>query len=381
MGLYIGNFSTDVNTGNTNVPMYGVKFDGVSSNAGTRLYDATSLNWTPSTASVAGTDDFATLAPFNVRECITKYNSSAQEREVLAYKGDSNWATVLASGEGDRMIEFPKFWYKRPSRYEFIVSPEYIEGFTPSPWHFRNGVMRDYRRITKYVIDSAYTSKSGSMAKNFSSIADINATRDRLRAKGMYLFDFDAYSSIALLMLVKYANMDVQSVVGSGQYQGNSGSSDSILGLDGTLSDKTLAEPIVSFGIENLWGGYTKFIDGFWGYNDKVYYQNIEDVSSTMWSANVFGNNYNIRSLNSSIPMTSGYIKELMYDDEKDYALLCSESDSSSGVSHFFVCNIINNFSLGSGGTQINSSSGILFLSPNYFPNWASTLAFLATEM
>lgn len=44
MGLYIGDFSTGVNTNDNNVPMYGVKFTGVSSNDGTRLYDASSLS-------------------------------------------------------------------------------------------------------------------------------------------------------------------------------------------------------------------------------------------------------------------------------------------------------------------------------------------------
>ena len=44
MGLYIGDFSTGVNTNDNNVPIYGVKFTGVSSNDGTRLYDASSLS-------------------------------------------------------------------------------------------------------------------------------------------------------------------------------------------------------------------------------------------------------------------------------------------------------------------------------------------------
>ena len=135
MGLCIGNFSNGIlptsvkESIGADTPMYGVKFDGTNS-AGIRTYDAATLNWTPSTASVAGVDDFANLAPFNVKECITQYNSSTGEREVLAYKGDSNWASLVASKTGDRMIEFPVFYYRRPSKYEFIKQVKNTRDFS-----------------------------------------------------------------------------------------------------------------------------------------------------------------------------------------------------------------------------------------------------------
>ena len=88
------------------------------------------MNWTPSTSSVAGVDDFANLAPFNVKECITQYNSSTGEREVLAYKGDSNWASLVAAKTGDRMIEFPVFYFRRPSKYEFIKQVKNTRDFS-----------------------------------------------------------------------------------------------------------------------------------------------------------------------------------------------------------------------------------------------------------
>ena len=63
MGLCIGNFSNDIlptsvkESIGADTPMYGVKFDGTNS-AGIRTYNAATLNWAPSTASVAGVDDF-----------------------------------------------------------------------------------------------------------------------------------------------------------------------------------------------------------------------------------------------------------------------------------------------------------------------------------
>ena len=53
---------------------YGVRFDGENS-AGIRLYDAENLVWERSSNAVAGQDDFANIAPFNIKECITQYNA------------------------------------------------------------------------------------------------------------------------------------------------------------------------------------------------------------------------------------------------------------------------------------------------------------------
>lgn len=98
---------------------------------------------------------------------------------------------MLASGDGDRMIEFPKFWYKRPSRYEFIISSEYKEGFTPSPWHYRNGVMGDVRRITEFNVDTAYGSQTCNTVQVSQSM---DTFRTKLKANGMYIMDCGAYA-------------------------------------------------------------------------------------------------------------------------------------------------------------------------------------------
>src|SRR5574344_1750769 len=216
MGLCIGNFNNNIlptsvkESIGADTPMYGVKFDGTNS-AGIRTYDAATLNWTPSTASVAGVDDFANLAPFNVKECITQYNSGTGEREVLAYKGDSNWNSLVAAKTGDRMIEFPVFYYRRPSKYEFIVSPTYKAVFQPSPWHYRKGELKEVRRISKYNIDTNYASQTGTTPR---VNTNMNTFRTNLRAKGWYIMDCDAWYSLSILMLVKYANMNLQSTVG-----------------------------------------------------------------------------------------------------------------------------------------------------------------------
>lgn len=93
MGLFVGNLDkgwlpSDVTTAmlSSNKIIYGVSFDG-STHAGVRLYDSVGLRWTPSSEAKAGIDDFKDLAPFNVKKCVTQYNSSTGKREVLAYQG------------------------------------------------------------------------------------------------------------------------------------------------------------------------------------------------------------------------------------------------------------------------------------------------------
>lgn len=291
MGLCIGNFSNDIlptsvkESIGADTPMYGVKFDGTNS-AGIRTYNAATLNWTPSTSSVAGVDDFANLAPFNVKECITQYNSNTGEREVLAYKGDSNWASLVASKTGDRMIEFPVFYFRRPSKYEFIVSPTYKPGFQPSPWHYRKGVLKEVRRISKYNIDTNYASQTGTSPR---VNTNMNIFRTNLRAKGWYMMDYDAWYSIAILMLVKYANMNLQSAVGLGYQSGSSavanGNADTVLGLDGSKTGVTTNESVLTFGIENFYANMWKYIDGIYGYGGYLYKKDVEDMTSDPASA------------------------------------------------------------------------------------------------
>lgn len=277
MGLCIGNFNNNIlptsvkESIGADTPMYGVKFDGTNS-AGIRTYDAATLNWTPSTASVAGVDDFANLAPFNVKECITQYNSSTGEREVLAYKGDSNWASLVASKTGDRMIEFPVFYYRRPSKYEFIVSPTYKNGFQPSPWHYRKGELKEVRRISKYNIDTNYASQTGTTPR---VSTNMNTFRTNFRAKGWYMMDYDAWYSLSILMLVKYANMNLQSTVGLGWQSGSAvianGKADTVLGLDGSKTSVSTNESVLTFGIENFYANEWKYLDGIYGYGGYLY--------------------------------------------------------------------------------------------------------------
>lgn len=329
MAFVMGNFDESFlpNTvktalANDNIPVYGVQFDG-SSSAGTRTYNAAGKTWQRSTNTLVGQDDFATLAPFNVKECITQYNSGTGEREVLAYKGDSSWATLVANKTGDRMIEFPCFWYSRPSKFEFLISPSAKVGFKPSPMHYRNGVLHDKVRVTKYAVNNSYVSQTGESPR---VSTDMNTFRNNLRAKGMYLLDYPTWCSLTMLSLVKYANMDVQSTVGQGASTGDavisSGGADSVLGLDGAAGDtSTTRLSVVTHGIENMYSNVWKFIDGLYGYGGYLYYKDIESVTGDPTSASDLTSTYTKIGTGHVASASSNCITNIAFDSSYDFGL------------------------------------------------------------
>lgn len=271
---------------NDNAPVYGVKWD---SWPGTpqRLYDAQGKVVTLSTDTVKGHDDFENVPPFNVKECITQYNESTKKREVLAYKGDSNWDNLVTTQTGDRMIEFPCFWYKRLGVGHILISPEAKEGFKPSPAHFRGGVLYNKVRISKYCIDTV-SGVSNKVAVSSLPVSQIDELRLTVRNKGAYLLDWPCYSIILLLGLVKHAQYDLVTYLGASATYSSSiknGMTDSILGLDGSVNGYTCL-----FGIENFLGYTDTLIDGLYrvmvgggvygGYY-KIYYTDVINLEST----------------------------------------------------------------------------------------------------
>ena len=272
--------------------VYGVKFSGNPGDfAGERLYDAKDIKWTPSTYTTAGVDGFANLAPFNVKQCITRYNPTTGKREFVAYKGEDGYDDALKEDNTDVLIEFPKFYYKRPSNYEWLVSDQYISGFSPSPMHYRNGVMHDYVRISKYEINTAYRSIPGSRAANSDNgNITLQNYRDGLRARGMYALDYAAYCSLQILMLVKYANLDISATVGLGNYGISAsqtaalttGSGDSLATMDGGDTAAS-GKAVVSLGIENLWGNAWKKVEGIVKGTDGYFYINTDIENITGW--------------------------------------------------------------------------------------------------
>ena len=89
-------------------------------------------------------------------------------------------------------------------------------------------------------------------------------------------------------MLVKYASTDVQATVSAGRSDDDimepgvqvTGSTDSVLGLDGSATSVATNEEALTFGVESFYGDCWKYIDGCFIYDNVVYLKDVEDVTS-----------------------------------------------------------------------------------------------------
>ena len=362
MGLLIGNIPNTIlpeqvkQAVNEDIPMYGVKFSS-NSTVGTRTYDAAHLNWSRSSNSQAGEDDFKDLAPFNVKEVCRVWNSTNNTASYL-YKtdySDDEWQTIRngthATIDGDIMIEVPEFWYRRVSTaegLEIIVAPEYKLGFTPDPWHYEKGVHHQKRYISKYPIGQNYKIRSG-ISPLVST--NMNTFRTNLRNKDLNMISAPAWYSLTMLMLVKYASTDVQATVSAGWNSGNTthttGSADSVLGLDGSATSVSTNEGALTFGVESFYGDCWKYIDGCFIYDNVVYLKDVEDVTSDPTSLADLQASYTqvatpVQSEGSGTAITS-----IANDITYDWFMYPS---NTSGSSKTIVCN--DNF-WSSGGLRL----------------------------
>lgn len=366
----IGKLSTDnkPNPDDKDVPMYGVKFDGTNS-LGVRTYDATTLNFTPSTATVAGIDDFKDLAPFNVKECCRVYSSSGTKYYYKENYSASEWQKIREGKHstitGDIMIEIPSFYYSRPSENEFIVAPKVKEGFLPSPAHFRNGELLDKIWVSKYNINTNYESKSKTSPK---TNINMNTFRSNLRNKEMYMLDYPTWCSLVILALVKYANMDVQASVANGYSSRGSvyanGNADNVLGLDGSNTSVSSNEASLCMGIENLYGNIWKFVDGAYSNNLDFYLGDILNITAD--PTNVAGLATYTKLVTKVASGTNSAIKTISYDTSAPYCIYptsvgspCPSGDNIYSNTSFTCC-------LVGGSSWVGSATGLFAFKVNY---------------
>ena len=169
-------------------PIYGVVFkkDGIS-NKGVRLYDAKNLKAVPAIHGVGvselndntkqytldptqyfirdAIDDFKDKPPFNID--IVNLNQDNNMTDVtldsntnfLTHRYSMGWKPTT---DCNCYIRIPKFYYCRPQKWEFLVSPNYLPGFLPSPMHYRNGHMYNYAFISAVRLD--YKNNVGPMS-------------------------------------------------------------------------------------------------------------------------------------------------------------------------------------------------------------------------
>ena len=143
MGFFMGNISSDwlpdyiTNETLSRHTIYGVSFDGFT-HKGVRLYDAEGKNWIPSSiGSTPAVDDFKNLDPFKIRRVLLK-PSTTGSCTIDSYFDELNVSlsqyNQKAVSEGlDRFIEYKPYYYSRPNKWTWLISPDYLDGFYPCP--------------------------------------------------------------------------------------------------------------------------------------------------------------------------------------------------------------------------------------------------------
>ena len=243
--------------------VYGVVFDGIG-NQGKPLYNAIDQKWVPATPTNPGVDTWKDLAPFNVKKCITDYDpSEPSKRKVLAYEGDENYDTLKADKNGDRMVEFPLGYYYRPDPWTFVVSPDPIEGFHPSPaCDLGNGTILNGFRLSEFDLCSVSSVPRSIPGYSPWVGVDNQTFKDALKNKGQYLETFGAWCWIIFLRLIKQQNLNSQHVNGMGIHTGNDNhvmTEDNIQGLDGYIS-LTANDNVRTLGLQNFYGHVDSFL-------------------------------------------------------------------------------------------------------------------------
>lgn len=249
-----------------------------------RLGDAMGL-----TAITGGQNDFSNLYPWNsMKRC-----NLSDDGEVLAYYGDSNYKTDGSNGQV--MVEIPKFWYKVVNdevnnKIQFWICDSELEGYELHPAFYRErtklcddltgkAIKVDKRYVGVYlgcIEDDKLCSKSGVSPK---ASVTMSEGRDyaKARGNGWGIEDYNLFYAIQLLYLVEYADFDSQSKIGRG-YVSMSSSSKTKTGGTDSLGNESGSENNngesgknqVSYrGIEDIWGNYYYWIDGFYCDNNR----------------------------------------------------------------------------------------------------------------
>lgn len=242
--------------------VYGVKFDGISSK-GEPLYNAIDQKWIPATTTSTGVDTWKDLAPFNVKKCITDYDvSEPSKRKVLAYEGDENYDTLKTDKIGDRMVEFPMGYYYRPDPWTFMVSPDPIEGFQPSPGHdLGDGTILNGFRLSEFDLCNISSVPRSIPGYEPWGYATAQTFKNALKSKGQYLETFGAWCWINFLRLIKQQNLNSQKVNGMGINEGTirTMTEDNIQGLDGYVGINA-NDNVRTLGLQNFYGHTLDFL-------------------------------------------------------------------------------------------------------------------------
>lgn len=291
---------------------------------------------------------------------------------------------------GDVMVKIPKFWFKRylDGNIEHIkIADKPLEGFTLHPAFNHANIESEciyvgaYRNYVAYNI--AYSMPNKTPYCYHSDFSSRSQHRYVCRAKGAnwHLFDIAALSAIQMLILVEFANNDVQVAIGSGWVNGSStpngvtGQCDTVANLTGVPAGAGNLE-VVWRGIEGLWGYYFQSVDGIHYYNGKYYVCNdpskYDERNNYTYDASAFTElSYTLKDYSSVNNSFDRYIVSVGVDTGNNSHVMMPTEASTTGSTSEYLCDSSNFYhqapDMNFGGDYSNRGrAGIFALDCNY---------------
>ena len=358
---------------NTATETVSITYDGQSTSVNLayfygikRIYNASDASWaregasenftaTASVGTVAGTSDFDTVYPW-----------SGIERVTL--------------DTGDVMVKIPKFAYRRyrdNDDYEHIqIAPSAGGDFAWHPAFLHNGATmpKDYIYVGAYKTSSNNKSVSGASP----TVSQTRATmRSNAASKGTGwgLIDVSAISAIQMLMMVEFANNDVQTAIGDGYTNGsakiNTGSCNNVPNLTGRPAGTSNLVDVVWRGLEGLWGNVWEWFDGL-NWNGGTYLVCNNQASF----ADNTATGYAALSYTGTTSWSRMYIKEMGFDPSEPAYMLPIAAGGSSST---YYCDTVSaasgwQVSMNSANYSGGSFAGIFILSVGVNSSYTSAL-------
>ena len=294
------------------IKIYGISRDITNSSpAWARTDKAVGMTATATVGTIAGSSDFDNCYPW-----------SGIVRETLS--------------TGDVMVKIPKFYFQRyrEGSVEYIrIADKATNGFTLHPAFNHGGVESEYVYVGAYKTSSDNKSVSGANPQ-VSQTRDTMRNNAKAKGAGWSLIDIAALSAIQILILVEFANNDVQSVIGRGYCDKNSralstGTCDNVNGLTGRPAGTDGFVDVVWRGIEGFWGNVWEWVDGV-NWNSGTYYV-CNDPSKYVDDTTT---NYTTLSFTGSVKWSGDYITEEGLDSTNNHVILPRAANAGSSSTY-----------------------------------------------
>lgn len=201
------------------------------------------------------------------RRCLCKKTVNGEV--AIAYLKDRD-STMYEDGtfsdltgvQGDVMVDFPEFYYKREdidaNKFCYRFAEHNVDG---AFIHVPRSLVGAYKA---YLADNKLYSRSGvnpTVSKTFKAFS----AAAQARGIGYQLIDFQQHCVIAFMLYAKYGNRNLQAVLGLGgaTYSDTTetGTTNSIGNID-TLNENTSGKYVNGLGLEGVFGGIDEWVQG-----------------------------------------------------------------------------------------------------------------------